>query len=112
MVRRLVRRTVLTAALAVGWSLTMDGSGNAQAQVLPQLHATPDLFYNFYVPPGPCGGPAAALYPSPRPAPPWIGHTYVTYQPLMPHEFLYRHHRSYWRYNPDGKWTHVFVSWQ
>ena len=24
-----------------------------------------------------------------------VGHTYSTYQPLMPHEFLHKHHRTY-----------------
>jgi len=44
---------------------------------------TPDVFYNFYV--------------SPRPVPPRVGHTWITYPPFMAHEFLYRHHRRYIR---------------
>ncbi len=56
------------------------------------------LFYNYYVP-SPTGGPPASLYISPRPTPPWVGHTYITYEPLMPHEFLYRHHKVYRRYD-------------
>jgi hypothetical protein len=66
----------------------------------------PDLFYNYYV--GPPGVPAQ-LYPSPRPTPPMVGWTYITYQPLMPHEFLYHHHRHYYRYYPDGGFTTVSV---
>lgn len=59
-----------------------------------------DLFYNYYVD-GAYGVPAK-LYISPRPTPPLVGHTYVTYQPLMPHEFLYRPHlRVYRRW--DGR---------
>lgn len=54
-----------------------------------------DLFYNNYVP----GNPPAQIYPAPRPTPPLVGHTYITYQPLYPQEFLYRHHRSYCRYD-------------
>lgn len=57
-----------------------------------------DLFYNFYAP-GENGGPPAQLYISPRPTPPLVGHTYITYQPLMPHEMLYPHKRAYYRYD-------------
>jgi hypothetical protein len=66
----------------------------------------PDLFYNYYV--GPPGVPAR-LYPSPRPTPPMVGWTYITYQPLMPHEFMYHHKRHYYRYYPNGGFTTVKV---
>jgi len=59
------------------------------------------LFYNYYVPGSDCGGVPAQLYVSPRPTPPLVGHTYITYEPLMPHEFLYRHSRIYYR--NDGR---------
>jgi hypothetical protein len=65
-------------------------------------YGQPDLFYNYYVPPT-CGGMGAELYISPRPVPPHVGHTYITYQPLYPHEFLYHHHRSYHRYYNGGQ---------
>lgn len=65
-------------------------------------YGQPDLFYNYYVNPN-CGGMGAALYLSPRPVPPHVGHTYITYQPLMPHEFMYHHHRTYHRYYNDGR---------
>ena len=48
----------------------------------------PILFYNYYVPPVGCttcgsqGSSGAELYISPRPTPPLVGHTYITYQPL------------------------------
>ncbi len=54
-----------------------------------------DLFYNYYVPGN--GAPPAQLYLSPRPTPPLVGHTYVTYQPFYPHEMLYPHRRTYYR---------------
>ena len=60
----------------------------------------PDLFYNFYVPNN--LGSAAAAYPAPYPTPNIVGHTYYTYQPLMPHEFLYHHHRTYHQYYNGG----------
>jgi hypothetical protein len=61
---------------------------------------TPDVFYNFYVPPVPAGqapGFGAQLYVAPRPVPPRVGHTWYTYPPFMPHEFLYKHRRHYVR---------------
>jgi hypothetical protein len=62
----------------------------------------PDLFYNFYVPPT-CGTTAAQLYIAPQPVPPHVGHTYYTYQPLMPHELLYNHGHRYHRYYDGGR---------
>ena len=67
-----------------------------------------DLFYNEYVGPGPSGA-VAQIYPAPQPVPPNVGHTYVTYQPLMPHEFLYRHQRAYYTYNHGAGWTRTNV---
>ena len=80
-------------------------AGNCQYRYYGQ----PDLFYNYYVPPN-CGGVGAELYLSPRPVPAHVGHTYITYQPLYPHEFLYEHHRTYHRYYNGGQGltrTHV-----
>lgn len=61
----------------------------------------PDLFYNYYIPGGP-GGVPGALYLAPRPVPPVVGHTYYTYQPLLPHEYMYQHQRRYYRYYDCG----------
>jgi hypothetical protein len=47
-------------------------------------------------------GATAAAFPAPYPTPSLVGHTYYTYQPLMPNEFLYRHHRSYHQYYNNG----------
>lgn len=60
----------------------------------------PDLFYNLYVPNN--LGEAAAAYPAPHPTPSRVGHTYYTYQPLMPAEMLYHHHRTYHQYYNGG----------
>lgn len=71
----------------------------------------PDLFYNFYVP-GRCGGVPAGLYPAPRPTPPLVGHTYYTYQPMMPHEMMYRHRRTYYtRYDRGRGLNRTSVWW-
>ena len=45
------------------------------------------------------------MYLSPQPVPPFVGHTYFTYQPFYPHEYMYWHknrlHKFY--YNGRGK---------
>jgi hypothetical protein len=77
----------------------------------PQTWGSPELFYNYYVP-GTCGGTPAQLYLAPRPVPAYVGHTYFTYQPFMPHEQLYQHHRTYYRYYNGGRGlTRTYVSW-
>ena len=55
--------------------------------------SSPDVFYNFYQPGN--GGSSAVLFPAPYPTPPLVGHQYTTYQPFMPNEWLYTHHRTY-----------------
>ena len=84
--------------MAAIWTL---GGPEAEAR----RRTSPDLFYNYYVPPGSSGGVGAELYVSPRPTPPMVGHTWVTYQPLMPHEFMYRHCRCHVRRNPGAGLT-------
>lgn len=74
-----------------------------------RFYGQPDLFYNYYAWPS-CTGVGAQLYISPIPVPPHVGHTFITYQPLYPHEFLYTHHRTYHRYYNGGQGlnrTHV-----
>jgi hypothetical protein len=95
----------LVAAAAV-WGMAPSA---AQAQI--RQSSPNDLFYNYYVPPGSSFGVGAAMYPSPRPTPPLVGHTYITYQPLMPQEFLYKHRRVYSRNHGDGSVTRTTVSW-
>jgi hypothetical protein len=84
----------------------------AAAQAAERRSEPGDLFYNFYVPPVGPGSVGAQLYPSPRPAPPVVGYTYITYQPLMPHEFLYHHHRTYSYFHSDSGLTRTTVSWR
>jgi hypothetical protein len=67
-----------------------------------------DLFYNYYVPDG---GVPAAMYVCPRPTPAFVGHTYITYQPLMPHEMLYPHFHVYRTSNPGAGETTTTVHW-
>jgi len=58
-----------------------------------------DVFHNYY-PNTMTGVNSANMYPTPYPTPPSVGHTYYTYQPLYPHEYLYQHRRVY--YNTYG----------
>ncbi len=101
-------RWTLLAALAVGlWGFW---GGCPSACAFDHGNGSVGLFYNYYAPVGPSGVPAQ-LYVSPRPTPPMVGHTYVTYEALAPHEFLYRHHRVYSRYHPGGGATVTKVRW-
>jgi hypothetical protein len=106
---RIAMRTVVLLAVAV----VLAAASATQAQAEPhcprhRAWCVPysegyggDLFYNFYWQ-GYCDRPVG-IYPTPYPTPPLVGHTYVTYQPLMPHEFLYKHHRSYHSYYNGGR---------
>jgi hypothetical protein len=98
-----------SAAFAIAVNGDFGNAPEAQAQI--RQSAPGDMFYNFYVPPGPGGAPAQ-LYPCPRPTPPWVGHTWITYQPLMPHEFLWPHKRVYWTEHPGLGWTRTQVTWR
>lgn len=87
-------------------------SATACAQGNQPQPSEPYLFHNYYVAPNPAGGVGAGLYPSPRSTiPPHVGHTYITYQALAPHEMMYPHRRSYYRYHPGGGWTKAKVWW-
>ena len=67
-----------------------------------------DLFYNFYEGPDP-SGTTTAMYISPRPVPAHVGHTYTTYQPYMPHEYMYKHTRSHYAHAPGAGWSRAKV---
>ena len=110
MVLRGLRVILVLAAVLAATGLLGDASH--QALAAGRQRVAPDLFYNYYVPPGYYGGVGAQLYLCPVPTPPLVGHTYVTYEPLMPHEFLYPHCRKYRRYHADGTVTRTCVMWQ
>ncbi len=70
----------------------------------------PDVFFNFYQP-GNSGNPAGAL-PAPYRTPAVVGHAYYTYQPFMPNEWLYMHHRTYHQsYNNGMGLNRTSVEW-
>lgn len=104
MVRTTLRLALSTLALSGMLSLAADSTAEA---------AHPDIFYNYYQGPTAAGpGTPAQLYVSPRPTPPFVGHTYNTYPPLAPHEFLYHHHRTYYKHYRNGGFTSSHVRYK
>lgn len=110
---RLLRAPAAIAVLTVAACLCSSRSAKAQDYCCPGF--VPDLFYNYYVPPVACcdhGALGAQLYVSPLPVPPRVGWTYITYPPLAPQEWLYKHKREYWKPNgPYGATTKAHVWW-
>jgi len=105
MVGKLTRTAIVAGAVA---TVLFIAAGQAQAG---GHHASSNLLQNYYVPPGPCGGVGSQMYVAPRPTPPLVGHTYITYPPLMPHEWMRPHSRYYIRRNPAGGLTTTSVMW-
>jgi hypothetical protein len=101
-------RAAIAAILAAATCFVMAGDASAQGYGVPGW-VSPEPNY-YAMPPG-AAGLTAALYPSPRPTPPLVGQTYITYEPLAPHEFLYIHHRSYVTFHGDGQVTRTSVTW-
>jgi hypothetical protein len=108
-----MNRIVVRAAVLLAVAIVVATAFATQAQAQPpgRLHQAwcnpysegygGDLFYNQYWQ-GYCDRPVG-MYLAPYPTPPLVGHTYVTYQPLMPQEYLYKHHRSYHSYYNGGR---------
>jgi hypothetical protein len=106
------RKLIGVAAAAL--VLALVGSARAQDGGYGPLAVTaqvpPTLQYNYYYPvPGSDGIPAR-LYLCPRPTPAHVGYTYITYQALAPHEFLWRHQATYYRPYAGG-FTVTNVRW-
>ena len=62
----------------------------------------PDLFYNHYTQ-GHSNETNAQMLVAPVPTPPFVGHTFSTYQPLHPEELLYHHCNRYHSYYDGGR---------
>ncbi|MBX7165819.1 MAG: hypothetical protein K1X74_05670 [Pirellulales bacterium] len=105
-------KTLMLRAALVACALSLALAAERAAAQGPYYTPTVpnELFYNFYTQGGASRVPAQ-LYISPRPTPELVGHTYITYQPFMAHEFLYKHKRDYYRYNPTGGFTITRVHW-
>lgn len=74
-------------------------SNSAQAQIEPGNY--PNHLFAQYTTQGQ-GGLTAGKYIAPHPIPSNVGHSYRTYEPLMPHEMLYEHDRNYFNYYNDN----------
>jgi hypothetical protein len=83
----------LLKTVAIAAVVGMAGYANAQS---------PQLFANQYTQGG-ANQTTAAMYVSPVPVPPWVGHTYYTYEPLYPHEFMHLHNHRYHSYYDGGR---------
>ena len=92
---QLSTRIIGAAVLVTVMGLT----GSAVAQ---DYTNAPPLFANQYTQ-GFANQATAEMYVAPVPTPAWVGHTYYTYQPLYPHEMLYRHTRRYHSYYDGGR---------
>ena len=88
------------------------GDGTVQPVYAVPPQQIPTLAYNYYYPAPGSGYMPARLYLSPRPVPLHVGYTWITYQPLAPHEFLWRHQRTYYRVHPDGGVTYTRLNWR
>jgi hypothetical protein len=109
-------RTALVAAVAAGLAASSLAVSSARAEYgvwrrTISFQSKQDLFYNNYVGPIP-SGTAAAMYVSPRPVPPHVGWTYITYQPYMPQEYLYKHTRSHYAWNPGAGWSRAKIRYR
>ena len=107
MVHKLSQVAIASVLAATTW-LVMAGDVRAQGYGMPGW-ASPEP--NYYAMPAGAEGLTAALYPCPRPTPPLIGQTYITYEALAPHEFLYVHHQCYQTCHGDCQVTKTSVKW-
>jgi hypothetical protein len=113
MFQSVFRGKILALAGTAALLVVSFGIGATEARAEVFRHSTSgDLFYNYYAPPVGCPSVATQLYPSPRPTPALVGHTYVTYPPLLPSEFLYKHHRVYKTKHEDAPPTRTSVRWR
>lgn len=67
-----------------------------------RTYGRPDLFYNYYTQ-GNCNRANAQMYVSPVPVPAHVGHTFYTYQPFYPEEYLYWHKNTFHNYYDNGR---------
>jgi len=107
MTHRVSQTAIAAVLMAAAW-IGMAGDARAQSYGVPGWVSPEPNYYS--MPTGP-EGLTAALYPSPRPTPPLVGQTYITYEALAPHEMLYVHHRFYTTYNGNHQATRTSVTW-
>lgn len=106
-------RTATLALVAAGLAVSVFATPSAHAveglwKREISFQSKQDLFYNIYEGPDP-SGTTVGMYPSPRPTPPHVGWTYTTYQPFMPHEYLYKHKRTHYAHVPGAGWSRAKI---
>ena len=112
MLSRISQVSLLLCLVAVVWqSCQAAQAAEGRWKRIISYQSKSDLFANYQVGPCPCGI-AAQMYLSPQPAPPHVGHTYTTYQPLMPHETMHKHTRSHYAHVPGSGWTRSKVRYR
>lgn len=84
---------------AAGYSPVSGGYVDSFGQLAGR--GTQPLFDNYFTR-GYANQAEAGMYISPIGVPGWVGHTYNTYQPLYPHQFLYAHSDRYHSYYDNG----------
>ncbi|TWU00926.1 hypothetical protein [Stieleria varia] len=81
---------------------TSVGGGCSGAGCIGRGYDHSDLFYNYYSQ-GNYNTANAQMYISPLPVPPFVGHTFNTYQPFYPHHYLYWHKDRYHNTYDNGR---------
>ncbi len=103
-------RTLIFAAAAVVLVVGTTWAGEPnRSHRAPQPVMDAPVPYNYYYPAQAAGGWPARLYLAPRPVPPYVGYTYITYGALAPHEYLYPHMNVYIRNHASGGYTVTWV---
>lgn len=87
--------------LATGLAVTMTVAASPAAAQFGTGNTPNSLFSQYTTQPG-ASATQSALYPAPHHVPANVGHSYYTYQPLMPHEMMYQHTRNYYNYYNTG----------
>ncbi len=103
------QRAMHAAAAALAAAIWL-AAANVHAQNYG-LPGWPSPEPNYYAMPTGPDGLTAAMYPSPRPTPPLIGQTYITYQPLGPQQFMYEHRNFYVTGHGGLNWTTTSVTY-
>ena len=112
MSRGFIALAIVTASFLALGTFSSQSDATAAGRGRGRAVSSPNMFYNYYVGGQASGSYPAQMYLSPRPTPPLVGHTYMTYQPFYPHEFMYRHHRTYTRVHHPGGTTRTRITYR
>jgi hypothetical protein len=93
----MIRNFLYATAMVAVWSVS---AASVSAQ-FGDGNSPNNLFSQYYTQPG-ASAVQAGMYPAPHWVPSYVGHSYYTYQPLMPHEMMYQHSRNYYNYYNTG----------